>query len=689
MVMAKKDWYKNSYRRNLVDMHIEDWREDFLSEFDPRQYFDCLKTANIQSPMIYLHSHVGLCNWDSKSGIAHNAFKGNNKVKTLIDLCHEDGMDVIGYYSLIYNNKEYDRHPEWRMIDRNGNPSRFEKEHSFMMGSRYGLLCPNNMEYRAFLHEQFAELVGIYDCEGYFLDMTFWPVVCYCDSCKQRYAEEIGGEIPGTIDWHDPAWLQFQACREVWMGEFAEYCSDELKKMRPGITIEHQFSTMHQNWQFGAVERINDASDYAGGDLYGGHYQESFICKLYYEITMNQPFEYMTSRCDPGLGVHTTTKSLDTLRLHNLLTLAHHGAMLFIDAIDLVGTLDKHVYEDIGRVFEESMPYEKYLKGELYSEVALYFDLKSKYNADARPGTQDLSVPQLDAVLGASIALSDGNIPYTAIPGGRRHKISGKKAVAVCEAASLSEEEIADLAAYVKDGGGLYISGTTNPRLAQLLLGLEVEGLTEERATYIAPTEKGAAIFGDRYSPDIPLSYTGKQIKVKNPAGHDVLATITLPATVPDDTAKFASIHSNPPGIKTEYPALVLGNYGRGRVLWSSAAFEKNPQKSHQHIWLRGFRLLYGDTRRIDCTAPEFVQFTLFDSPEENCMYLNIINVQEFEEILPVPSFACSLDLAHDIVEVQSLPSEKLVSIDKRDGRAEFTVDGLDILRMYRLVYSR
>ena len=31
-------WYKNCYRRNLVDMHIEDWDESFLSEFDPEDY---------------------------------------------------------------------------------------------------------------------------------------------------------------------------------------------------------------------------------------------------------------------------------------------------------------------------------------------------------------------------------------------------------------------------------------------------------------------------------------------------------------------------------------------------------------------------------------------------------------------------------------------------------------------------
>ena len=685
--MGKKDWYKDSYRRNLVDMHIEDWNGEFLSKFDPRFYFECLKKARIQSPMIYLHSHVGLCNWDSESGLTHRAFKGDNRIKTLIDLCHSEGMDVVGYYSLIFNKDEYERNPGWRMIDPKGNPSRSNKETGFMKGGRHGLICPNNGGYRSFLQKQFAELLDAYELEGVFLDMTFWPMICACESCGKRFMAETGLMIPKYPDWKDKTWLLFQARREEWMGEFADFCTAEFKNRQPSITVEHQFSTIAANWQFGSTDRIGDASDYAGGDLYGGHYQESFICKLYYEITKNQPFEYMTSRCEPFLSVHTTTKSVDVLRLHNLLVVAHHGAMLFIDAIDPAGTMDARVYDDIGSVFAESMPYEKYLKGSFYSDVAIYFDLKSKFNACARPDPEkpEHSVPQLDAALGASIAFSDANILYTAIPGGKREKIKDKRAVAVCEAPLLSDEEISDLARYVEGGGRLYISGATNPKLAGALLGLTCEGLTEENVTYISPTEKGAGVFGDRYTADIPLTYSGRQVLAKNPAGHDVLATITLPYTNPDDTSVFASIHSNPPGVKTEYPSLIIGGYGRGRVLWSASAFEKNPQKSHKRIWLNAFKLLGGDICRIEGAAPEHVQFTLFDDEADGCMYLNVVNVSESETISPVAPFVCSFRPHREVGGIESLPDEKAVESSVCGGRLEFTVDGLDIFRMYRI----
>ena len=56
-------WYKDIYRRNLVDMHIADWSDDFLSKFSADEYYENLKRAKIQSPMIYLQSgiHPILC----------------------------------------------------------------------------------------------------------------------------------------------------------------------------------------------------------------------------------------------------------------------------------------------------------------------------------------------------------------------------------------------------------------------------------------------------------------------------------------------------------------------------------------------------------------------------------------------------------------------------------------------------
>lgn len=684
--MSEK-WYSKSFRRNLVDMHIEDWDDSFLSEFDAQEYFDCLKKAKIQSSMIYMHSHVGLCNWDSETGTTHKAFKNNNQVKKLYDLCHEARMDVIAYYSLIYNNSEYDKHPEWRMIDADGNPSRQDATHGFMGGGRYGLVCPNNAEYREFLIKQFKEFCGVYDFEGIFLDMTFWPLVCHCDSCKERYRKETGGEIPTKIDWNDEKWREFQVLRQRWLGEFAQFCSDELKKIRPNLSIEHQFSPICQPWSRGVDEKVNEANDYVGGDLYGGHLEESYICKIYREASKDQPFEYMTSRCDPGLQLHTTTKTEEDLLLHNYLTLAHHGAILFIDAIDPIGTINPKVYDRIGRVFEQTIPYEEYLTGDLMSEVALIMSYDSKINIQNHSETiksPSWEHPQLDAQLGISRVLKESRNLYTVLPTNRLERLSDKKAAVLTNAAILREDEMDMIAQYVENGGNLYVSGTTDPRLAKRLLGLEYIGYTKENNTYIAPTKYGQPAFGEEYSAKYPLNFSGKQMLVDNPNNHQVLANITLPYTDPSDTTTFSSIHSNPPGIATEYPAIILGNYKKGKVLWLSASIEQNQQNSYREIINRLISLLH-KPEILSSNAPDCVEMTLFNDKEQNRYILHVVNVQEQSPSLKIRDIEICISLPEDIKSVTLAPKSNKVSYSNQNNKVVFKADELELFQTYIL----
>lgn len=547
-----KEWYKTSFRRNLVDMHIDDWDEDFLKDFDPQRYVDCLKKAKIRSTMIYLQSHIGLCNWDSKSGQTHRAFRNNHKIRTLIDLCHEAEMDVIVYYSLIYNNWAYETHPEWRIVDYDGRASR----DNYFGKSRYGVVCPNNPEYREFLTAQFREICENYQFEGIYLDMTFWPEVCCCPSCRERFYQETGWEIPEFVDWQDPVWLRFQKARQEWIGDFAAFCTETLKKLNPDAAVIHQCSPFSSGWPQAVDEGVSNANTYVGGDFYGGHTEQSYVCKLYREATSHQPFEYQTSRCDPNLNVHTVTKTPEKLLLHNYLTLAHHGAVLFIDAIDPDGTLNPSVYRRIGEVFSKTIPYEKYMYGDLCSEAALVMSLDSKFDVfspKSKHQPPDWNHPQLKAHLGLARILKEMRMTYTVLPGGRLERLKDKKVAFLTDAAILQEEQIEELVRWVDQGGCLYLSGTTDPRLSRKLLNLQVCGYTKTVNTYMAPTGAGEEIFGAEYSARYPLACKRQQVLVKNPDNHTVLAYMALPLTDPSDTEKFVSIHSNPPGKPSEW----------------------------------------------------------------------------------------------------------------------------------------
>ncbi|MGB9683288.1 MAG: alpha-L-fucosidase, partial [bacterium] len=167
-------WFSRDYRRNLVDMHIEDWDERFLSQFDSKRYVELLKIAKVTTAMIYANSHVGYCYWPTKTGYMHRGIKGKDILGEMIDLCHKEGINVVIYYSLIFNNWAYEKEPSWRIVLADGKASR-------VWTGRYGVCCPNS-GYREFVLSQIEELCRNYNFEGIFFDMTFWPAVCYCKS---------------------------------------------------------------------------------------------------------------------------------------------------------------------------------------------------------------------------------------------------------------------------------------------------------------------------------------------------------------------------------------------------------------------------------------------------------------------------------------------------------------------------
>ena len=48
---------------------------------------------------------------------------------------------------------------------------------------------------------------------------------------------------------------------------------------------------------------------------------------------------------------------------------------------------------------------------------------------------------------------------------------------------------------------------------------------------------------------------------------------------------RFASIHSNPPGIKTEIPALLYKEFGKGKVIWSALPIEAIEHYDYRRIF--------------------------------------------------------------------------------------------------------
>jgi len=650
-------WYKNIYRRNLVDMHINDTSDEYLSRFSAEQYFKYLKTAHIQSPMIYLQSHTGLCNFETKVSKEHAYFSKNpNEIKKLINLCHKDGMKVVGYYSLIFNNQAIFDHPDWEMVNADGSTWR---DH----GQRYGLACPNNKEYREFLITQLKELKEVYpDVDALFFDMPYWEVTCHCDSCKEEWKKISQKEIPELVDWDNPEWKKYVKARQDWMGDFVKYVKKLAEEIYENkITVEFNFAAVVGcDWMGGSSEIINDYCEFTGGDLYGDLYNHSFVAKYYYAISKNQPFEYMTCRCNHSLREHTINKNDETLESEIMLTCMHHGASLIIDAINPDGTLDDRVANRIGKAFEKQIPYEKYMGfGKLYSRIAVYFDSKTQYEYHGRPYNKQ-------AVLQVIRTLIENHIPFNIVANSKMDNLNDYDLLIAPSLENFDNTEIEKIIKFVDDGGSLYISGSSDERLLKTFFDGRVVGETfdtsnfkhvykgyNEVQCYVYPVtdeyKKSFGEFNEKYP--LPVLYKMPIVEINKGL---VTAKVCLPYTDPDNNNEFASIHSNPPGRLTDIPAMIETNYGKGKVVYSVPQIEVDSRYNFKTLFINIIKPYIKQEYSLE--ASKYVELIIFK--DENKDYINLFDLnfandlvkREFE--LTVPT---NVTKAYELITGQNL----------------------------------
>jgi hypothetical protein len=351
--------------------------------------------------------------------------------------------------------------------------------------------------------------------------------------------------------------------------------------------------------------------------------------------------------------------------------------------------MNEKVYETLGEVFSETMEYEPFLStGELAADTALYFSYASKMDYRNNQRRRALipyfgeKYQHIECVLGAAKALRNAHIPYRIITAKDLKTLSRNRVIILSDVVFLSPEEEDALVEYVRQGGSLYMSGITPATLVNRILGLKISGMTKETVTYMRPTAEGQQYFS-MDDPANPMTIFDKHVLAENPGGHRVLAAITLPYTDPARSDIFASIHSNPPGIDTESPAIVSGVFGSGKAIWAAAPFEQSSQPVHKQVFANLIGSLNTAKPAILSAAPVQVEFIIFR--DENILQLHCVNIQEQTPIIPLPAFTVRLFTDRNPKKVKLLPGEEEIPFTFSEGYAEFKVEGIHIFRMYQI----
>jgi hypothetical protein len=685
-------WPEGAYRRLLVDIHIPDWDPALLARFDASEYVATIANAGFQSVMQYAKSHVGLCLWRTKVGPLHANMKGRDYFGEVMQECRRRGLHTVAYYSLIFDIWAFDHYPDWRILPENG--------YDRILEGRPGVVCPNS-PYRERALAELRELVGNYDFEGIFLDMTSWPYVCYCPHCSERFRKEHNAEPPRVVNWDDPTWRKFQKAREQWLLEFAILVTRTIKEVRP-ITVTHQYSTIFSNWTLGVPLELRDACDFVGGDFYGGPTQYSLVCKAYDGLTPRRPFEFCTSRTIT-LNDFETTKPFNELLISCCVATAHSAANLIIDSFNADGTLNPNVYNFLGKQNSQRAPYEPFLGGEMLADVAIYYDKESMYDPTEN-GVHVAEVkgqaPHMSGVTGAARILRQAHIPYGLVTNVNLDKLGNFRAVMVPNVLEMTVEQADQFREFVRKGGVLYASGPTSlnrlhPAGARFLLedvlGVRYKGTLGTAWTYLSPqdSELKQSIW-----PQDAVSFPGPMIQAETLPEAQVLATVTLPFVDPKVgnciNVRFAQIWNNPPALRAGVdPGIVIHPFGQGKAIWLAAPIEAGDHTVNAQVVSGLLRRVLSGPYHFEVATHESVEMTLFHQAEKRRLLVCLLNMEwQLSPIGLGATVRVQLPSSRKATSVLRLPEREEVQYRKAGPYVEFRIEPFEILAMAWVEYA-
>lgn len=670
------------YSRLLIDNHISDRKPEYMSRFAPREYVRMVRMTGVESSMVYACDHNGNCYYPARTGHMHAGLCGRDIFGETVELLGQSGIVPVAYYTVVYHNESALSHPEWRMRDSRG----AERE------GRYRFSCPNHPGYRKFCMEQLGEILH-YPLGGIFIDMTFWPLVCCCDACRAAY----GKPVPEIIDWNDPEWVDFQRFREYSLAEFARQLTGHVKTLRPELPATCQFSPVLHGWRFGLSSELAAANDYSSGDFYGGKLQQRLGAKVFAAYSRRTPYEFMTSRC-VTLFDHTSTKSDEELYLHAVTTLLNGGAYFFIDAINPDGTLEESFYRRLRGIVRKLEPFREVIarhRPHLSAGTGIYFSLASNINT-ATNGIRLFDLNQsggnmnrhncivTDETLGFGEILNRMHIPYRILTD-RTEDFSGLKTIIVPHAAYLSAAEVERLREFVRNGGMLLATGPTslydrsghstgNFQLADVF-GIDYSGQDSDRVNYL---ETADGIFS---------GYTPSPLVTARP-GTDVHGFAVLPDFPPGDPDAYASIHSDPPGIRTGYAGLTENRFGQGSCFYLYSALAAERHCSQQSL----LRKLLERCAPVFVTAsrnlPESVELTLLESEDRRTLLLGIVNYQEELPNIPLIDVEFTVRLPVNPTRIIRASDGREIPSDYRNDELTLRLERLDHAELFILNQS-
>jgi len=293
-------------------------------------------------------------------------------------------------------------------------------------------------------------------------------------------------------------------------------------------------------------------------------------------------------------------------------------------------------------------------------------------------------IPAMKEVSGTSVFLARAHVPFKVVSG-ETQKLDGLNTIVMNNITYTTKAENERIRNFVKGGGTLIATGLTSL--------YEPDGVTT--GDFGLADVFGVAFTGEKSKCFHYLSFVAKHWLISCNASAPLvkakeaklIARIAEPLFDPD-AEKYASIHSNPPGIITDYAGLTINKYGKGQCVYLASPVFALQQDAQQTFgkWL--FSEYAPSSLVVATNAPACVELTLLKSTTRNAYLAGFVNYQKELPNVPVRDLYAKIRLPDGIIpkSCMRVSDNKKIGVKIEQGVLCLEVPCLETIEMIEVM---
>jgi hypothetical protein len=666
------------FRQVHLDFHTSEKIAGVGAAFDKAQFQDALRRGHVNSITLFSKCHHGMSYHDTTIGKRHPGLT-DQLLPLQIEACREIDVKCPIYISAGLDEYAAFLHPEWIAVNREGK----QLNPTSAGWKALGFDTP----YLDYLVAQIEEVVKNYDAaDGIFLDII---------SPRSNFSPfGLLAMASDGVDPTDP--VQVEHWNRRVLENYYRRTTEASRINDPERRVFHNS---------GHIPKGNRAALQWNSHLEleslptGGWGYDHFPISAKYAATTGFDFLGMTGKFHTTWGEFGGFKRRNALRYECAAMLAFGAKCSIGDQLHPDGAMNPDTYDLIGAAYAEVEAKEPWCAGDIrpLSNIALVSPEAMHGGEFKGHHSQSLSEQ------GAARMLLELHQQFDVVDLDR--DLSPYKLVILPDEVTLSGAFQNKIAAYLKGGGKLLLSGASglNPEKTAFALdcGLTLEKRSAFDPDYIVPTDRTP-------TPEVrgPFVVYGGAYDVTAGTGWETLATRRDPY-FNRRWDHFCSHQHTPDALDSEFPAVV----SNGQIVYLAhdifTAYRQLGQMLYRDLIADALKELL-PAPRVTASLPSSARVSLMEQTAENRAILHLLfaipikrgadkndrasgtwGLEVIEDLFPLYEIPCTVRLDKPVAAVRLVPSGEDLPFTQEDaGTVTFTVPRLLCHQMVELSFA-